>query len=69
MICIEYDQIPRIQVNILSRTLLAAMKRFYSDSDNLRRFEEWKQSEEGKAYVSRQEAKTRQSENGSYGMV
>lgn len=50
---IECKQIPRIQVNILSRTLLAAMERFYSDPDNLRRFQEWKQSEEGKAYTAR----------------
>lgn len=46
-------KIPQIQMDILSRTLLSAMERFYSIPDNLTRFEEWKQSEEGKAYMQR----------------
>lgn len=46
-------QIPQIQLDILSRTLLSAMERFYSAPDNQKRFEEWKQSEEGKAYTQR----------------
>ena len=50
---IECEQIPQIQLDILSRTLLAAMERFYSDPANLRRFEEWLDSEDGKAHVSR----------------
>jgi len=50
---IECEQIPKIQLDILSRTLLAAMERFYSDPDNLSRFEEWLRGEEGRAYVSR----------------
>ena len=50
---IECEQIPKIQLDILSRTLLAAMERFYSDPDNLRRFDEWLHGEEGRAYVSR----------------
>ena len=37
---IECEQIPKIQLDILSRTLLAAMERFYSDPDNQRRYEE-----------------------------
>lgn len=45
--------IPKIQLDILSRTLLSAMERFYSDPDNRARFEEWKQSEEGKEYLKR----------------
>ena len=50
---IECEQIPQIQLDILSRTLLAAMERFYSDPDNLSRYEEWLCGEEGRAYVSR----------------
>ena len=50
---IECEQIPKIQLDILSRTLLAAMERFYSDPDNLSRFVEWLRGEEGRAYVSR----------------
>lgn len=59
---IDCEQIPKIQFDILSRTLLSAMERFYSDPENLKRFEEWLESEEGKAYIQRQEAKQRQSE-------
>lgn len=45
--------IPQIQLDILSRTLISSIERFYSDPDNQRRFEEWKQSDEGKAYTQR----------------
>ncbi len=55
---IECEQIPKIQLDILSRTLLAAMERFYSDPDNLKRFEEWLRGEEGQAYVSRHTPQT-----------
>lgn len=50
---IECEQIPKIQLDILSRTLLAAMERFYSEPDNQRRYEEWLRGEEGQAYVKR----------------
>lgn len=53
---IECEQIPKIQLDILSRTLLAAMERFYSNPDNVRRYEEWLRGEEGQAYVSRHAA-------------
>lgn len=46
-------KIPQIQIDILSRTLLSAMERFYSVPDNRKRFEEWKQSDEGRAYAQR----------------
>lgn len=46
-------QIPKIQLEILNRTLLTKAERFYSDPDNRARFEKWKQSEEGKAYIAR----------------
>ena len=48
----DYD-IPKIQLDILSRTLLSAMERFYAAPDNRARFEEWKQSKEGKEYLKR----------------
>ena len=38
---IDCKQIPRIQMDILSRTLLAAMERFYADPKNQKGFEEW----------------------------
>jgi len=45
------NRIPQIQLDILSRTLLSAMERFYAIPDNRARFEEWKQSEEGQEYL------------------
>lgn len=59
---IDCEQIPKIQLDILCRTLLSAMERFYADPENLRRFEEWLKSEERQAYIQRQETKKRQSE-------
>ncbi len=50
--------IEKIQLDILSHTLLAAMERFYSDPNNLKRFEEWLLGEEGQAYVSRHTSQT-----------
>lgn len=55
---IECQQIPQIQLDILSRTLLAAMDRFYADPANHARYEAWLQSEEGEAYVRRNTAQT-----------
>lgn len=65
-VLIDCKQIPKLQLDILSRTLITEMERFYSDPDNLRRHEEWLRGEEGQAYVKRHEAKTRQSENGAF---
>lgn len=47
---IDCTQIPKAQMDSLCRTLLASIERFYSDPDNLRRYEEWlkKCKEEGK---------------------
>lgn len=56
---IECEQIPKIQLDILSRTLLAAMERFYSDPDNLRRFEEWLRGEEGQEKAIKKESGNR----------
>lgn len=47
------NPIPQIQFDILSRTLLSAIERFYATPDNLVRFEKWQQSDEGKAYIHR----------------
>lgn len=55
---IDCEQIPKIQLDILSRTLLAAMERFYSDPVNLNRYEEWLRGEEGQAYVKRNSTQT-----------
>lgn len=55
---IDCEQIPKIQLDILSRTLLAAMERFYSDPVNLNRYEEWLRGEEGQAYVKRNSPQT-----------
>ena len=38
---IDCTQIPRVQMDILCRTLLAGIERFYSDPENLRRYEAW----------------------------
>lgn len=45
------NRIPQIQLDILSRTVLSAMERFYAVPDNRARFEEWKQSDKGKAFM------------------
>lgn len=49
---IDCTQIPRVQMDILCRTLLAGIERFYSEPENLRRYEAWLQKcrEEGKFY-------------------
>lgn len=49
---IDCTQIPRVQMDILCRTLHAGIERFYSDPENLRRYEAWLQKcrEEGKFY-------------------
>lgn len=46
-------EIPKIQLDILSQTLLSAMEHFYSDPGNRQRFEEWLHGEDGQGYVAR----------------
>ena len=41
---IDVSQIPEWQMNQLCRTLLDACKRYYSDPENVRKYEEWKAS-------------------------
>lgn len=43
---INVDQIPAIDVKLLSATFLEAVQRFYEDPENLRRFEAWKHHKE-----------------------
>lgn len=50
---INIDLIPRCEMNILCCSLLDAAKRFYSDPANVKRFNEWKESEEGKRILQR----------------
>lgn len=38
---IDCKQIPHIEMDILSRTLLAAMRSFYADPKNQKSFAEW----------------------------
>lgn len=41
---IDVSRIPEWQMNQLCRTLLDACKRYYSDPENVRKYEEWKAS-------------------------
>ena len=41
---IDLSQIPERQMNGLCKALLDACKRYYSDPENLRKYEEWKAS-------------------------
>lgn len=41
---IDVSKIPEWQMNQLCRTLLDACKRYYSDPENMRKYEEWKAS-------------------------
>lgn len=53
---IDCTQIPQVEMDILCRTLLAGVERFYADPENLRRFYEWLNGEEGQAYAAREAA-------------
>lgn len=44
------------QMDTLGRALLSALERFYSDPDNVSRFEAWMMGPEGVAYAERQKA-------------
>jgi hypothetical protein len=49
---IDCSQISKVQMDSLCRTLLAGIERFYSDEENVRRYEAWLQrcKEAGKDY-------------------
>lgn len=42
----DFSQIPAVERRKLGKTFLGAVERFYSDPENIRRFEEWKKSQE-----------------------
>lgn len=48
---IDCAQIPRVEMRILSHTLLDAIERFYDDPENLRRFNAWQQKRMAKRAV------------------
>ena len=52
---IDCEQIPKVQLEILSRTLLAAIDLFFSDPDNLSGYEKWLQTEEGQHFAAQDE--------------
>lgn len=57
----DFSQIPEIECRRLGKTFLAAVKRFYENSENIRRFEEWKKEQEaGDTAEATQEDKTKQ---------
>jgi len=44
---IDWDRVPEIERRLLAATLCAAMKRFYEDPENKRKYEEWLQARGG----------------------
>ena len=46
---IDTSQIPAIEMQLLSATILEAAQRFYEDPENVRRFEEWRAAREKEA--------------------
>lgn len=46
---IDTSQIPAIEMQLLSATILEAAQRFYEDPENVRRFEEWRTAREKEA--------------------
>lgn len=45
----DISQIPAIEIQLLSATILEAAQRFYEDPENVRRFEEWRTAREKEA--------------------
>lgn len=52
---IDSDQIPKVELEILGRTLLAAIDLFFSNPDNLNGYENWLQTEEGQHFAAQDE--------------
>lgn len=48
---IDCEQIPKVELEILSRTLLTAVELFFFDTD----YEAWLQTEEGQYYAAQDE--------------
>lgn len=47
---IDTSQIPAIEMQLLSETILEAAQRFYEDPENVRRFEAWRTAREKEAF-------------------
>ncbi len=43
---INPQAIPRVEMDCLCRTFLEAIKQFYADPENQRRYEAWKQAQQ-----------------------
>lgn len=43
---IDVNKIPKFQMDMLCRTLLESVRRFYEDPENVRKYEEWKKNRE-----------------------
>jgi len=48
---IDGTKIPQADMDSLSRALISAVKRFYSDPKNIAAYHAWLQMEEGKKYA------------------
>lgn len=48
VIQINTDQVPAADMQILSATFLSAVRVFYSDPQNIEKFEKWRQQRTGK---------------------
>lgn len=46
---IDISQIPAMEMQLLSATILEAAQRFYEDPENVRRFEAWRAAREKEA--------------------
>ena len=43
---IDISQIPAVESQLLGATFFAAVKRFYSNPENVKKFEEWKRQKQ-----------------------
>lgn len=43
---IDLNQIPPYQMRLLCKTILEACQKFYSDPENVKKYEEWKRAKE-----------------------
>lgn len=63
---IDVSLIPLIERKNLGKTFYEALERFYSDPENVKRFEEWKKEQEAREVVENQQTddrKTRKVKN------
>lgn len=48
-VSIIVKEIPTVELRLLCKTFLEATQRFYEDTENVRRFEEWRAAREKEA--------------------